>query len=120
MSKIKILAIPSDKHGVGKYRILDPFKYIGENYSNDFHIDIVFDVENNDEFFYKYDIVIFHSFIHQITHEVNIQRIKWLKDKGIKVIMDIDDFWSVDNRHPMYIQIKENKLAKENRNDEVS
>ena len=111
MSKIKILAIPSDKHGVGKYRILDPFKYIGENYSDDFHVDIVFDVENDDNFFLNYNIVIFHSFIHQISHEVNIQRIKWLKDRGIKVIMDIDDFWSVDNRHPMFIQIKENKLA---------
>lgn len=111
MSKIRILAIPSDKHGVGKYRVLDPFKFIGENFSDDFHVDIVFNVEDDDNFFNNYDIVVFHSFIHQITHEVNIRRIKWLKEKGIKVIMDIDDFWSVDRRHPMYVQIKENKLA---------
>ena len=51
MSKIKILAIPSDKHGVGKYRMLDPYKYIGENYDNEFHIDIAFEVPNEDKFF---------------------------------------------------------------------
>lgn len=110
MSKIKVLAIPSDKHGVGKYRILDPYIFIGENFSDDVHVDINFNVENNDEAFRGYDIVVFHSFIHQTSHEDNVSRIKWLKKEGIKVIMDIDDFWTVDQRHPMYIQIKETKL----------
>ncbi len=32
MSKIRILAIPPDTHGVGKYRILDPYKFIGDHY----------------------------------------------------------------------------------------
>ena len=110
MSKINILTIPPDTHGVGKYRILDPFKYIGDNYSDDFHIDISMNVENNDDAFKNYDIVIFHSFIHQTTHEENISRIKKLKSLGIKVIMDIDDFWSVDFRHPMYEMIKKNEI----------
>ena len=111
MSKIKILAIPSDTHGVGKFRILDPYKFIGDNYSDDVHVDISFNAENNDEFFRNYDIVVFHSFIHQTTHEDNITRIKWLKKEGIKVIMDIDDFWSVDQRHPMFQTIIVNKIA---------
>jgi glycosyltransferase involved in cell wall biosynthesis len=106
MSKIRILAIPPDTHGVGKYRILDPFKFIGNNYSQEFHVDILFDVENNDDVFKNYDIVIFHSFIHKTKHEDNISRIKYLKTQGIKVIMDIDDFWSPDQKHPMYKQIK--------------
>jgi glycosyltransferase involved in cell wall biosynthesis len=112
MSKIRILAIPPDTHGVGKYRILDPFKFIGDNYSNEFHVDISFDVENNDNFFKNYDIVIFHSFIHKTNHEDNISRIKYLKTQGIKVIMDIDDFWSPDQKHPMYNQIKQNELPR--------
>jgi glycosyltransferase involved in cell wall biosynthesis len=112
MSKINILTIPPDTHGVGKYRILDPFKYIGDNYSDDFHIDISMNVENNDDIFKNYDIVIFHSFIHQTTHEENISRIKKLKSLGIKVIMDIDDFWSVDFRHPMYEMIKKNEIPR--------
>jgi glycosyltransferase involved in cell wall biosynthesis len=112
MSKIRILAIPPDSHGVGKYRILDPFKFIGDNYSNEFHVDITLNAENNDEFFKNYDIVVFHSFIHQTNHEDNIQRINKLKSQGIKVVMDIDDYWSPDQRHPMYQQIRQNELPR--------
>ena len=111
MSKIKILAIPSDKHGVGKFRILDPYTFIGEKHSDDVHVDITFNAENNDEYFLNYDIVVFHSFIHQTTHDSNVNRIKWLKSKGIKVIMDIDDLWFVDQRHPMYHQIKASRIG---------
>ena len=54
MSKIKILAIPSDKHGVGKFRMMDPYKFIGDNYSDDIHVDISFNADNNDDFFIFY------------------------------------------------------------------
>lgn len=111
MSKIKLLVIPPDTHGVGKFRVLDPYKFIGENYMNDIHVDFSFNVPNTDESFLDYDVVIFHSFIHQLSHEENIKRINWLKSKGIKVIMDIDDMWYVDQRHPLYHQIKENKIG---------
>lgn len=111
MSKIKILAIPSDNYGVGKYRILDPYKYIGENHEDEFHVDISFDVPNDDKFFEDYDVVVFHSFIHKTSHEDNVKRIGWLKSKGIKTVVDIDDLWSVDPKHPMYQQIKQNNVA---------
>jgi len=111
MSKLRILAIPSDAHGVGKFRIMDPYKYIGDNHMDEFHVDISYNVENNDEAFLNYDIVVFHSFIHQTTHEDNINRVLWLKKQGIKVIMDIDDLWFVDQRHPMYQQIKISKMG---------
>lgn len=111
MSKIKVLAIPSDKHGVGKYRILDPYTYIGENFSDEIHIDILFEVEDTDSFFMNYDVVIFHSFVVNKPHEDNVKRIKWLKNQGIKTIMDIDDYWYVDARHPMYQQLKQNRVG---------
>jgi glycosyltransferase involved in cell wall biosynthesis len=111
MSKLRILAIPSDAHGVGKFRIMDPYKYIGDNHMDEFHVDISYNVENNDESFLNYDIVVFHSFIHQTTHEDNVNRVLWLKKQGIKVIMDIDDLWFVDQRHPMYQQIKISKMG---------
>jgi len=112
MSKIRILAIPPDKFGVGKYRILDPFKYIGEHHGDEFHIDITMNADDNDEYFKNYDIVVFHSFIHQMSLEKNIDRINKLKSQGIKVVMDIDDYWSVDHRHPMYPQIKSNEIPR--------
>jgi glycosyltransferase involved in cell wall biosynthesis len=111
MSKIRILAIPSDKFGVGKFRIMDPFVFISDKHSDDIHVDISYNVEDNDEVFLNYDIVIFHTFIHQTNHDNNIQRIKWLKSKGILTIMDIDDLWFVDQRHPMYYAIKNNKIG---------
>lgn len=111
MSKIRILAIPSDGHGVGKYRVLDPFKFIGNNHSDDIHVDIVMNLEDNDSVFDNYDIVLFHSFIHMVPFERNLERIDWLKKRGIKVIMDIDDFWNVDQRHPMFEQIKKQNIA---------
>jgi glycosyltransferase involved in cell wall biosynthesis len=110
MSKIRILAIPSDQHGVGKFRILDPYKYLAENHSDDVHVDISFNVEDKDEAFLNYDVVVLHSFIHQLPHEVNVKRINWLKSKGIKVVVDTDDLWVVDQRHPMFNQIKANKI----------
>ena len=111
MSKLRVLAIPSDGHGVGKYRMLDPFKFIGNNFSDDIHADIVMNLEDDDKVFENYDIVYFHSFIHQVPPQRNLERIKWLKNKGIKTIMDIDDFWFVDQRHPMYEQIKLHKIG---------
>jgi glycosyltransferase involved in cell wall biosynthesis len=111
MSKIRILAIPSDKHGVGKFRMMDPYQFIGDNHSDDIHVDISYNADNNDEYFLNYDIVVFHTFIHQTNHEQNIERIKWLQSKGIKVIMDIDDLWFVDQRHPMYHQVKTSRIG---------
>lgn len=111
MPKIKILVIPPDTYGVGKFRILDPFKYIGEFHSDDVHVDISFKPENSNEFFMNYDIVVFHSFIHQTNHDDNIRRILWLKKQGIKVIMDIDDLWFVDQKHPMYSKVKNEKIG---------
>jgi len=112
MSKIRILAVPSDSHGVGKFRILDPFTYIGDNHSDEIHVDIVFDVPNSDEYFHSYDIVVFHSHIHKTNHEDNLKRITWLKENGIKVVMDTDDFWRVDQRHPNYETFKKAELSK--------
>lgn len=112
MDKIKILVIPSDKHGVGKYRMLDPYIYLGDNYNNEFTVDIIFDVANSDEEFKNYNIVVFHSFIHKEKHEDTLNRIKWLKSKGIKTVMDTDDYWLVDSKHPMYQQIIKNNIHK--------
>jgi len=111
MSKIRILAIPSDKHGVGKFRIMDPFVFISDKHSDDIHVDITYNAEDRDDYFLNYDIVVFHTFIHQTNHDHNINRINWLKSKGIITVMDIDDLWFVDQRHPMYHAIKMNKIG---------
>ncbi len=113
MSKIRILAIPSDQYGVGKFRVMGPYTHLQENYGEDFHIDIKYSVENDDSEFDNYDAVILHSFIHnKVPFETNLERIEWLKNKGIKVIVDIDDFWTPDQRHPMYHTIIKSETNK--------
>jgi glycosyltransferase involved in cell wall biosynthesis len=113
MSKIRILAIPPDTHGVGKFRILSPYTYIQENYPDDFHIDIKTDVEDKNEEFSDYDIVILHTFIHnKLSPDKNLERIKWLKEKGKIVIVDFDDYWEPDMRHPMFVQSKSSGVVK--------
>ena len=75
MSKIKILAIPSDQYGVGKFRVMGPYTHLQETYPNDFHIDIKYNVEDNDSEFDGYDVVVLHSFIHnKVPFEKNLVR----------------------------------------------
>jgi hypothetical protein len=113
MSKINILAIPPDNHGVGKFRILTPYKHLQENYPDDFQIEIVYNVPDSDEFFSKYEIIVAHSFIHnKVPFEKNIERIEWLKRQGKIVILDTDDLWKPDMRHPMYHYIMKTEIDK--------
>jgi glycosyltransferase involved in cell wall biosynthesis len=112
MPKIRILAIPPDNHGVGKYRITSPYTFIQENYPDDFHIDLKIDVLDDDKEFDNYDIVVLHTFIHnKVSPERNLARIKWLKENGKAVIVDFDDYWEPDMRHPMYHQVKSSGIA---------
>ena len=51
MSKIKVLVLPSDRTGVGKFRSLDPHVFLQSLYPEDFHIDIMYDIDINDDNF---------------------------------------------------------------------
>lgn len=113
MSKINILAISPDKYGVGKFRIIDPYTHLQENHGDDFHVDLKYDVPNEDSAFDNYDIIVLHSFIHiSVPPETNIDRINWLKSKGKIVIVDIDDFWEPPQNHPSYHQAMNSKMNK--------
>ena len=113
MPKIRILAIPPDNHGVGKYRIINPYTYIQEHYPDDFHIDIKADVPDDDKEFDDYDIIVLHTFIHnKVSPDRNLERIYWLKSHGKIVIIDFDDHWEPDMRHPMYLQVKSSGVSK--------
>ena len=54
MSKqIKVLVLPSDRSGVGKFRSIDPHLFLQSEHSNEFHIDINYEPPMNDINFYK-------------------------------------------------------------------
>jgi glycosyltransferase involved in cell wall biosynthesis len=114
MPKLNILVIPADRHGIGKFRSLDPHIYLQNKYGEDFHVDIDFNPPMNDEYFLKYQIVHFHTFIYrtddyQQSCDLTLQRIVWLKEKGIKVVTDVDDFWSPDQYHPLFHIVRQRR-----------
>lgn len=104
--KIKMLVIPSDRTGVGKFRSLDPHLYIAEHYSDEFDIDIIYGLPNGnlEDFLKQYDLVHLHK---QLDKDCRI--IDLMKFLGIPVIVDVDDNFKLGDDHPMSISAKREK-----------
>jgi glycosyltransferase involved in cell wall biosynthesis len=110
MAKIKILVVPSDRTGVGKFRSVDPHIFLQTQYPDDFHIDIVYDVPMNDlNFFKDYQIVSFHRSISP-DFEKSHELIQKLNELGIATVGDIDDYWMPGKEHPIHDMIVVNKI----------
>ena len=112
MSKIRVLVLPSDKTGVGKFRSIDPHVCLQNNHSEDFHVDIDYEPKVNDINYWKqYDIVHFHRTIgHEYDNSVNL--IQRLNTMGIVTIMDLDDYWLPTKEHPVHQLVIQNNLHK--------
>jgi len=107
--KIKVLVLPSDGSGVGKYRSVDPHIMLQNLYPDDFHVDIDFTPKVNDINYWKnYQIVHFHRNFG--TLEQCPTMIKALKSMGIIVIADLDDYWLPTKEHPIYNLILADKM----------
>ena len=108
--KIKVLVVPSDRTGVGKFRSVDPHIFLQNLYPDDFHVDIVYDIDFNDVNFWKqYPIVHFHRSIGQdMDNSINV--INYLNSQGIITICDIDDYWLPGKEHPLHQIIVTNKI----------
>ena len=104
--KIKMLVIPSDRTGVGKFRSVDPHVYIAEHYGDEFDIDIVYDMPkgNLENFLKQYDIIHIHK---QLDKQCKIMDL--IKFLGIPVIIDIDDHFKLGDDHPMSITAKKDR-----------
>ena len=104
--KIKMLVIPSDKSGCGKFRSVDPHVYIAEHYGDEFDVDIVYNMPNGDleAFLKQYDLIHIHK---QLDKQCKI--IDMIKFLGIPVILDIDDHFKLGNDHPMSITAKKER-----------
>ncbi len=108
--KIKVLVLPSDKTGVGKFRSLDPHVYLQNMYPDDFHVDIDYEPKVNDvNYWKKYQIVHVHRNIGQ-SYDNTPNLIKFLKSIGIVVIIDLDDYWLPTVEHPIHHLIVQHKI----------
>lgn len=104
--KIKMLVIPSDHTGVGKFRSVDPHVYIAEHYGDEFDVDIVYDMPrgNLEDFLKQYDLIHIHK---QLDRECKIMDL--IKFLGIPVIIDVDDHFKLGEDHPMSLTAKKEK-----------
>lgn len=110
MSKIKLLVVPSDRTGVGKYRSVDPHIFLQNLYGDEFHVDIVYDPPYDDMQFWKqYQIVSYHRSIGHDWDKANTL-IKQLNSLNIVTVCDIDDYWMPGKEHPIYDIIKFHKI----------
>jgi glycosyltransferase involved in cell wall biosynthesis len=110
MSKIKILVLPSDRTGVGKFRSVDPHIILQNLYPDEFHVDIDYEPPYNDLAYWKqYQIVAFHRNI-TTDFDLGFKLIEMLNGLGIITILDIDDYWMPGKEHPIHDIIKFNKI----------
>jgi len=110
MSKIKVLVVPSDRTGVGKFRSVDPHIFLQNQYPDDFYIDIVYDPPFDDiNYWTQYQIVSFHRSIGPDFEKAK-QLIEKLNSLGVITICDIDDYWMPGKEHPIHDIIKVHKI----------
>lgn len=102
--KIKILVVIADKHGVGKFRSVDPHRFIQEHYSDEFDIDMIYELPKDEpleNLFGEYDIVHMHKSL-----DKDCRIIKIAQAIGCKVVCDIDDHFDLGSDHPMSVTAK--------------
>jgi glycosyltransferase involved in cell wall biosynthesis len=110
MSKIKVLVVPSDRTGVGKFRSVDPHVFLQNLYGDEFHVDIIYDVPYEDLSFWKqYQIIAFHRSIGP-DFDKSYELIQKLNDLGVITVCDIDDYWMPGKEHPIHDIIRVNKI----------
>lgn len=110
--KIKVLCIPSDKTGVGKYRSIDPHRMLHKLFKEDFYVEINPEPDyNNMEYFKKFNIVHIHK-APSNDYNNGVAIIERLKNVGCTVILDMDDYWKVESFNPHYYAMRKYEIDK--------
>ena len=110
MSKIKVLVVPSDRSGVGKFRSVDPHIFLQNQYPDEFHVDIVYEPSYEDmSFWTQYQIVAYHRSIGPDFDKAH-HLIQVLNSLGVVTVCDIDDYWMPGKEHPIHDIIRVNKI----------
>jgi glycosyltransferase involved in cell wall biosynthesis len=107
--KIKILFVLSDRAGVSHYRCIWPAQHLKRHHKDEVDVKIDGSVNTkNIDYLSKFDIIHFHRQFG--PYEESEKTFKELRDKGVTLIMDIDDYWSPPPTHHLYEIVKADKL----------
>lgn len=103
MRKIRILVVASDNMGgVGFYRSSQPHQHLVELFPDDFEVIYNMNPNWNDlVWFEQFDIIHIHKGLFQ-DMEGFIRALRYFRENKITTVMDIDDHWKLDYRHPMF------------------
>jgi len=108
--KIRILMQPSDLQGVGHFRTIWPAQSMQEFHNEDFDVEIGVDTNFEDiNYLSQFDIIHFHRQMGDYAKFPELSR--QLREKGVIVIMDLDDYWEPPITHPLYHIVKQEKLT---------
>lgn len=88
--------------GISYHRLVNPFSYL--DMGPDVELEMLFFGE--DEHKIDCDILYYSKFLN-----TDPKFLKLLKDKGTKIVVDIDDHWVLPENHPNYIQWNANKMS---------
>lgn len=108
--KIKVLMVPSDSQGVGHFRNIWPAQALSKHFKEEFDVEINVNPNiDNMEYMKQFDIVHFHR---QLGPPDMVSTLfPKLKAEGIKLVMDIDDFWEPPTTHPLFEAIKKEGIS---------
>lgn len=111
MRKLKVLVVPSDRTGVSYYRSTNPHIALETLYPNEFHVDVDYEPNFNDDNYLKqYDIIHYHRTMGPYEQMTALN--DKLRNLGIISIMDLDDYWAPGTHHPAYHLIKASGMDK--------
>lgn len=103
MEKIKILLIcPDGEGGVGFFRSIQPHEQLLRQYSDEFEVTLVRDIDwEKLEYLKKFDLV------HMLNlgfkdKDIIHKGLEYCKEHNIVTVLDIDDYWELHPHHPAY------------------
>lgn len=108
MDKLNILIVPSDTQGVGHFRSIWPAQQLKRQYGDQIKIKVTTNPKIDPDFLSKYDIIHFHRNLG--AYENSETLFNQLRERGVTLICDIDDYWNPPSTHPLYSVIKNDKM----------
>jgi glycosyltransferase involved in cell wall biosynthesis len=98
MSSNRIIVLIDSVGAVEYHRLAMPFEYIKERIKITFAVQ---EDEINAVDFSEFDVCVVSRYL------VNMDKLREAKAKGLKIIVDIDDYWNVPKYNPAYKFYKE-------------